>query len=216
MVHEAARTRALFAGTVMLIISICAACVEPPDVSAPPPPPAPSVPNPTAVPSPAVSGGGPLPGDISAKNRIAALLPSFPDDIQIEGVDAISYAETVAQFIPAVAPAFRGFKVSVDCAIAHGVAAARVYVTRDLRRASAILILSKGQLMRAPQIAAQCFVSEVLGGGSSVWNPCAMSYGFSAVVEGVQDEYSVLIVSTGQACEIIAEGHQRFSPVPIR
>lgn len=174
----------------------------------------PSLRAPTRVPQPEVRGGGPLSGgDPKAVARINALLPTLGEDIQLSGSDAISYAQQVANLIPAMSRTFSAFFTGANCALSYGVLGVRAYVRPDLTAASAIVILSQGQLQQAPQIAARCLVAEVLGGGGT-WNPCAKTYNFAAQVDGVADRYYVLIVSTTQACETIAAQHQRFSPSP--
>ncbi len=214
-------------GVALLVtLFVAIGCEDEPEPTAAPLPtlsPAPSSPTasqpqePSQVPEPDVSGGGPLGGDPAAVARLKELLPTFTNAVQLDDSEALGYAEKVASFIPAVGQTFNAIKSGAQCLLDNGVVGARAYILPDRSMASAVVIVSQGQLAQMPQIAAQCLLATVLGGGpGSVWDPCARTYNFRAQsTDGTIDHYFVLAVSTSSAgCEDIAAFHHRFSPTP--
>jgi len=155
-------TGAFVVGAVLTLVT--GACDPGPD---PPPPPSTTTPTttftpPPTLPSPDVSGGGPLGGgDPAAVRRINAQLPDVPEDIQLTGTEAVGYIEKIVAVVPALAPNFKLLSSSVSCLLDYGVVGAKAYLTPDLRAAAAVVIVSGTQAQQLPQIALQCFVGDV-------------------------------------------------------
>jgi hypothetical protein len=96
-------------------------------------------------------------------------MPTYNNAIQLDDSDALGYAEKVANYIPAVSQTFAAVKTGAQCLLDNGVVGARAYILPDRTMATAIVIVSQGQLQQMPQIAAQCLIANVLGGGRA---PC--------------------------------------------
>jgi hypothetical protein len=182
--------------------------------SSPPPPSSQAPPPAQQLPPLDVTGGGPFPDDSGAAARIKSLLPTAAEGYyQLEDSEALGYASKVVQYLPALGKAFTIFSDVSNCAISNGVIAVRAFLAKDLSSLSAMLMVSSSQFSRSAEIAAKCFVNQVLGGGPSQWNPCASAYHFSAAPQGVQDTYYVFAAATNGSCAELMAFHDQYGPV---
>lgn len=165
-----------------------------------------------------VTGGG---GVDPAVARIEAQLPDLsPDYNQVHGDAALRYTRVLVAAIPQLGTAFSVLDKVGSCAKRHGVIAARGYVRPDLTAAGAVLVVSNGQLSRAGNIALQCLVEEVTGGGPASpggFKPCFYKYSYDATTAGVADRYLVFMAgTTEQVCrDIFFPAHSVHKPKAI-
>ncbi|WP_146168437.1 hypothetical protein [Rathayibacter caricis] len=214
------RALPIFGAVTLLLVGLVGCEGDPDPVPAPLPPfTAPSTPGPVVVlvpdPTADVSGGGPLSGDADASARIQAQLPSFPQSYELEDSEALAYIGKLVAFLPAMGPAFSAVNSTATCALDYGVVAAKVLVSKDLRAASAMLILSEGQAQKLPQVALSCFVRQVVGGGNTPgeFTPCYDQYYYDATTSGVADRYFVIVAATvAQDCVNLRATHSAFNP----
>ena len=157
-------------------------------------------------------------GDPQAAARISAQLPEVPQNLQLRDQQALEYAQRVASIFPSLAPALGVVNRVAGCAIAYGVVGAKAYITPDLRAAGVMMVLSRHQLQQLPQLALQCFVRGVLGGGTTAegFSPCTRQYWYDSAVNGVADRYFVFVGATNTAsCDALQSAHAAYGPRPF-
>jgi hypothetical protein len=163
--------------------------------------------------SPDVTGGGPDVtgggGNDEAVARLYELMPDIEGDYHFTGQQALDWAGQIAVYTPALSQIFGKVQTVAGCALDYGVVGAKGYLTPDFTAAGAMVIVSAKQLEALPQIALQCFVSEVLGGGGGGWSPCYDQYWVEAIVNDYQDTFYVFMVGTNQeTCAYFRSVHE--------
>lgn len=161
-----------------------------------------------------VSGGGPRGENPVAKARMDAQLPPGPNDIVLDGEQALTYAERIAAAIPGASSSFGLLAPAASCAINHGVVGARAYITRDYAAAGVMVVVSRGQSHQLPQIGLSCLIDEVLSSGPG--GMCLRQYYYDATTDGVADRYYVMLAGTNEAtCANLSIYHSAYAPVSV-
>jgi hypothetical protein len=166
-----------------------------------------------------VVGGGPASGDEQAVVRLNAQFPDGAGTYVLTDAEALDYLNKAAAAFPELNLVVGRLKKVATCATEYGVVGARAYVAPDFSHAGAMVAISRLQLERLPQIAAKCFIDNVIGGGPSTtgrFNPCFTSYSIDAQVNGVVDRYYIFAGGTNQAwCDYFAAYHRYLNPQPL-
>jgi hypothetical protein len=161
-----------------------------------------------------VSGGGPA-GDPEAVARIEAQFPMIPGDITLGGDSALAYMDRLKTLVPGLPQMTAVTKVS-NCAFTHGLVGVKAYVTPNLSRAGAVVVVSERQLDHFASIAARCFIEEVSGGGGGGFDPCYESYSIRDSVAGVDDKYYIFVAGTSPSfCSYVHDSHRNFDIQPF-
>jgi hypothetical protein len=146
-----------------------------------------------------------------------AQFPVIPGDITLIDEQALAYIPKLQQYVPVPIPQLSAIRTVGKCAVSYGVVGARAYIARDLSRAGAIVVVSRGQAQELPNIAARCLVNEVVGGGpAGPFQPCFSKYTIDDVVNGVQDHYYVFVAGTNREwCAYVETFHSSYNPQPL-
>jgi len=144
-------------------------------------------------------------------------LPILEGTIEVTDSEAVGYMQRLTALFPGVATAFGALTTGVSCAIEQGVMTAKVIITEDFTMAVGVVIFSYGQIQQGLQIAAGCFLNEVLGGGDAQFSPCLQKFYYDAVTDGVPDTYYVFIGGTHTSmCDAAAREYSiRFQLTPF-
>ena len=134
---------------------------------------------------------------------MAAQLPKFTNDIELDGNDALGYVDDLRRILPGTKWYFFLVDQVLNCASSGGVVAARAYlggsVAQGFVSATAVVVLSKRQVESLPQVLVDCAVKKIaepFGGPTDGFSPCLEAYYYD--VAGV-DRYFVFVASTTQA-----------------
>lgn len=149
-------------------------------------------------------------------DRMARQVPTFTNDSEVDGQDALGYIDDLRRVIPGTNWYFVVVDNVLKCAFKEGVLAARAYVGPGLRSATTVIVLSSPGARTLGQVALKCALERlhVSGGGpTDGFSPCAEAYYYD-LTGPPANRYFVFVASTTQSyCSAVRRFHTQAAAV---